>query len=145
MKIAISDGKVICAECGPYYMDLRQTGRFKWDGKTKTMRGDDCYITMQALNGVCSLPPYAKEVYEKHKAVHDAMEEQRRAEKPELLCPVPVKNCELMGHQIVGVNMALLLFGVVGSGAPGGHALRGADDSGIGDPSPTGSVGGADE
>ena len=113
MKIAISDGKVICADCGPYYMDLRQTGRFKWDGKTKTMRGDDCYITMQALNEVCTLPPYAKEVYEKHKAVHDAMEAQRRAEKPELLCPVPVKNCELMGHQIVGVNMALLLFGVV--------------------------------
>lgn len=142
MKIAISDGKVICAECGPYYMDLRQTGRFKWDGKTKTMRGDDCYITMQALNEVCTLPPYAKDVYEKHKAVHDAMEAQRRAEKPELLCPVPVKNCELMRHQIVGVNMALLLFGVVGSGVPGDHALRNGRTHGC---APTGSDGGADE
>lgn len=113
MKIALHEGKVICAECGPYFDQLRQTGRFIWDRKTQTMQGSLCRITLQALSECCKLPPQAAAELSRQNAVYKAMEEQRRTAKPKLLSPVPIKNCELMGHQVAGVNMALLLFGLI--------------------------------
>ena len=113
MKIAMVDGKIICADCGAYFQKLRDTGRFTWDRKTKTMQGDLCRLTLQALSECCKLPPNAAAQYQKEQEIYEAMEEQRRSKEPKLLTSVPLKNCELMKHQIVGINMALLLFGLV--------------------------------
>lgn len=116
MKIALHEGLIICADCGPYFEHLRSTGRFRWDRRSKTMRGDICYISLKALNECCNLPPNVRAEYERLKSIQEAMELQRKSEQPKLLIPVPVKNCELMRHQIVGVNMALLLFGAAKGG-----------------------------
>lgn len=111
MKIALLDGKIICADVGPYYEDLRATGRLKWNRTNKTMEGDAVLLTLEALSSCCRLPPNIQAEYDKLRAVSEKVEAQRKASEPVLLTPVPVKNCELMKHQIVGVNMALLLFG----------------------------------
>lgn len=113
MKIAMQNEQIICAEVGDYYEALRATGRFKWDRPSKTMRGDLCLLTLEALASVCRLPPQVDTEYRRLRRIADAMEEQRRCQEPVLLTDVPVKNCQLMRHQIIGINMALILFGVV--------------------------------
>ena len=113
MKIAMQNDRIICAEVGDYYESLRATGRFKWDRPSKTMRGDLCLITLEALASVCRLPPQVDAEYRRLRRIADALEEQRRSQDPSLLTAVPVKNCKLMRHQIIGINMALTLFGVV--------------------------------
>lgn len=113
MKIAMQNDRIVCAEVGDYYEALRATGRFRWDRPSRTMRGDLCLITLEALASVCRLPPQIDAEYRRLRRIADAMEEQRRSQDPSLLTAVPVKNCKLMRHQIIGINMALILFGVV--------------------------------
>lgn len=113
MKIAMQNGQIICAEVGDYYEALRATGRFKWDRPSKTMRGDLCLITLEALASVCRLPPQLDAECRHLRRIAEAMEEQRKCPNPVLLTEAPVKNCKLMRHQIIGINMALILFGAV--------------------------------
>lgn len=113
MKIAIHEGEVICAEVGPYYESLRQTGRFKWSRSDKTMRGDDCLITLDALAACCKLPANVAARRDHLQKIADAIERQRATEKPIPLVEFPIKNAELMSHQIAGANMALLQFGAI--------------------------------
>lgn len=49
MKLAIIDSEIVCAEIGPYYEQLRDTGRFRWNRRDKTMRALMCLDSLEAL------------------------------------------------------------------------------------------------
>ena len=112
MKIAVVDDEIICAECGSYYENLRQTGRFKWNRSDKTMRGRFCLITLNALAECCKLPPKIAEQRDRLRAVAAAIQAQKESEAAVPLVEYPVK-ADLMVHQIKCANMALLQFGAV--------------------------------
>lgn len=113
MKVAIVDNEVVCAEVGGYYDPLRATGRFRWIRKDKTMRGRFCLATLDALASCCKLPPDIASERERLRALSDAIELQRADDEPKPLVQFPIKDAELMKHQVRGANMALLIFGAV--------------------------------
>ena len=47
MKVAIIDSEIVCAEIGPYYEQLRDTGRFRWNRRDKTMRARMCLDSLE--------------------------------------------------------------------------------------------------
>lgn len=113
MKLAIIDSEIVCAEVGPYYDQLRDTGRFRWNRRDKTMRARMCLDSLEALSSCCKLPPHLASELLRLRALSDAVEAQRADDNPKPLVPFPIKNAVLMKHQIRGANMALLIFGAV--------------------------------
>ena len=120
MKVAIVGNEVVCAEVGPYYEQLRDTGRFRWNRRDKTMRARMCLDSLEALSSCCKLPQNIALERERLRVLSDAVEAQRADRDPKPIVPYPIKNAALMKHQIVGANMALLIFGAVP--AEGGNA-----------------------
>ena len=113
MKLAIIDSEIVCAEVGPYYEQLRDTGRFRWNRRDKTMRARMCLDSLEALSSCCKLPPHLASELLRLRELRDAVERQRTSENPVPLLRYPIKNAELMKHQVRGANMALLVFGAV--------------------------------
>lgn len=120
MKVAIVGNEVVCAEVGGYYEPLRSTGQFRWSRKDKTMRARMGLTALDALASCCKLPPHIALERERLRVLSDAVEAQRADRDPKPIVPYPIKNAALMKHQIVGANMALLIFGAVP--AEGGNA-----------------------
>ena len=50
MKLAIVDSEIVCAEVGPYYEKLRDTGRFRWNRRDKTMRARMYLDSLETLS-----------------------------------------------------------------------------------------------
>lgn len=119
MKLAIIGSEIVCAEIGPYYEQLRDTGRFRWNRRDKTMRARMCLDSLEALSSCCKLPPHLASELLRLRALRDAAERQRASEDPVPLLRYPIKNAELMKHQVRGANMALLVFGAVRDEAGG--------------------------
>ena len=111
MKLAIVDSEIVCAEVGPYCEQLRDTGRFRWNRRDKTMRARMCLDSLEALSSCCKLPPHLASELLRMRAMRDAVERQRASENPVPLLRYPIKNAELMKHQVRGANMARLVFG----------------------------------
>lgn len=115
MNISIIGNDVILHDVGWYYDQLKETGRFKWNKRDKAMHGALCLDTMQALASVYKLPPDIAAVRDKLKAHDDLLKKERETEHPVPLVHYPIKNAELMAHQIRGANLAAIQFGLEGS------------------------------
>lgn len=94
------------------YQLIRNTGKCKWDKKRQLLIGPADLELLEQLNHIIRLPQSIAAEYQKLKAVQVAIDDERMNEDPKPLLDLPVK-IPLFKHQIRGVNMALLTFGVV--------------------------------
>ena len=113
MKFHIDGDTVVLSQVGEYYDRIADTGQFKWNRRNKTMEAPMTVESLGALlQAVGRLPPLLQDrlrILERRDAM---LQEQRESldKDPKPLFDYPVK-AKLMRHQIVGANMAMIVFG----------------------------------
>ena len=113
MEIAMKDGELLMRNLdNVQYQLIRNTGKCKWDKKRQLLIGPADIELLEQLNRIIRLPESIAKEYKRLKAVQDAIDKERMNEDPKPLIDLPVK-IPLFKHQVRGVNMALLTFGVV--------------------------------
>ena len=113
MEIAMKDGELLMRNMDDVqYQMIRNTGKCKWDKKRQLLIGPADLELLEYLNHIIRLPQNIAAEYKKLKTVQVAIDTERMNEDPKPLLDLPVK-IPLFKHQIRGVNMALLTFGVV--------------------------------
>ena len=113
MEIAMKNGELLMRNMDSVqYQLIRNTGKCKWDKKRQLLIGPADLELLEQLNHIIRLPQSIAAEYQKLKAVQVAIDDERMNEDPKPLLDLPVK-IPLFKHQIRGVNMALLTFGVV--------------------------------
>lgn len=113
MEIALKDGELLMRNLDNIQFQLiRGTGKCKWDKKRQLLIGPADIELLEQLNRIIRLPQSIADEYKRLKAVQDAIDKERMNEDPKPLIDLPVK-IPLFKHQVRGVNMALLTFGVV--------------------------------
>ena len=116
MEIAMKNGELLMRNMDSVqYQLIRNTGKCKWDKKRQLLIGPADLELLEHLNHIIRLPQSIAAEYQKLKAVQVAIDDERMNEDPKPLLDLPVK-IPLFKHQIRGVNMALLTFGVVEPG-----------------------------
>ena len=113
MEIAMKNGELLMRNLDNIqYQLIRNTGKCKWDKKRQLLIGPADLELLEYLNHIIRLPQNIATEYKRLKAVQVAIDSERMNENPKPLLDLPVK-IPLFKHQIRGVNMALLTFGVV--------------------------------
>lgn len=113
MEIAMKNGELLMRNMdNVQYQLIRNTGKCKWDKKRQLLIGPADLELLEQLNRIIRLPQSIATEYQRLKAVQVAIDAVRMNEDPKPLLELPVK-IPLFKHQIRGVNMALLTFGVV--------------------------------
>lgn len=113
MKFHIDGDTVVLSQVGEYYDKIADTGQFKWNRRNKTMEAPMTVESLGALlRAVGRLPPLLQDrlkILERRDAM---LQEQRENldKDPNPLFDYPVK-AKLMRHQVVGANMAMIVFG----------------------------------
>ena len=113
MKFHIDGDTVVLSQVGEYYDKIADTGQFKWNRRNKTM---EATMTVESLNAlyqaVGRLPPLLGAQLIRLQQKDRMLQEQRESldKDPKPLFDYPVK-ATLMRHQIVGANMAMIVFG----------------------------------
>lgn len=113
MKFHIDGDTVVLSQVGEYYDKIADTGQFRWNRRNKTMEAPMTVESLGALlQAVGRLPPLLQDrlkILERRDAM---LQEQRESldKDPKPLFDYPVK-ATLMRHQIVGANMAMIVFG----------------------------------
>ena len=113
MKFHIDGDTVVLSQVGEYYDRIADTGQFRWNRRNKTMEAPMTVESLGALlQAVGRLPPLLQDrlrILERRDAM---LQEQRESldKDPKPLFDYPVK-ATLMRHQIVGANMAMIVFG----------------------------------
>ena len=113
MKFHIDGDTVVLSQVGEYYDKIADTGQFKWNRRNKTMEAPMTVESLGALlRAVGRLPPLLQDrlkILERRDAM---LQEQRENldKDPNPLFDYPV-NAKLMRHQVVGANMAMIVFG----------------------------------
>lgn len=116
MKFHIDGDTVVLSQVGEYYDKIADTGEFTWNRRNKTM---EAHMTVQSLESLLSavgrLPPLLLEHLARLREKDKMLQEQRESldKDPKPLFNYPVK-ANLMRHQIVGANMAMIVFGETG-------------------------------
>lgn len=113
MEIAMKNGELLMRNMdNVQYQLIRNTGKCKWDKKRQLLIGPADLELLEQLHRIIRLPQSIAAEYQRLKAVQVAIDDERMNEDPKPLLDLPVK-IQLFKHQIRGVNMALLTFGVV--------------------------------
>ena len=113
MEIAMKDGELLMRNMDSVqYQLIRNTGKCKWDKKRQLLIGPADLELLEHLNHIIRLPQNIAAEYKKLKAIQVAVDAERMNPEPVSMLDLPVK-IPLFKHQIRGVNMALLTFGVV--------------------------------
>lgn len=113
MEIAMKDGELLMRNMdNVQYQLIRNTGKCKWYKQKKMLIGPADLELLEQLHRIIRLPQNIEAEYQRLKAVQVAIDVERLNEDPKPLLDLPVK-IPLFKHQIRGVNMALLTFGVV--------------------------------
>lgn len=113
MEIAMKNGELLMRNMdNVQYQLIRNTGKCKWDKKRQLLIGPADLELLEQLNQIIRLPQSIAAEYQRLKAVQVAIDDERMNEDPKPLLDLPVK-IPLFKHQVRGVNMALITFGVV--------------------------------
>ncbi len=113
MEIAMKNGELLMRNMDNIqYQLIRNTGKCKWDKKRQLLIGPADLELLEQLHRIIRLPQSIAAEYQRLKAVQVAIDDERMNEDPKPLLDLPVK-IPLFKHQVRGVNMALLTFGVV--------------------------------
>ena len=110
MRVAIKDGDVVLADVGGAYQTLRSAG-FRWVKADQTLRAP---VTAELLTWLCDhygMPEFVRAERAKLLRRRAAIEAERSNPMPTPITDYHV-NANLYAHQIRGVNMALLTFGI---------------------------------
>ena len=113
MKFHIDGDTVVLSQVGEYYDRIADTGQFKWNRRNKTMEAVMSVESLNALHdAVGRLPPLLGAHLIRLQQQDRMLQEQRGSldKDPQPLFDYPVK-ATLMRHQIVGANMAMIVFG----------------------------------
>lgn len=115
MKYSIQDGIIVLSQVGNYYEALRESGRFHWDRRSKSMRAPLSVEAINILEDAADghLPRQLREERDvlEHRAKMLQYQREHLADDVVGLVHYPVK-ANLMRHQLAGANMALITFGL---------------------------------
>lgn len=113
MKMALQGNTLLIKEAdNVQFTVIKSWNKMKWDKKAQILRGVADLELLDRLTRLVRLPPPVECRRSHLRAVQDAVDRQRVAQKPEPLYKYPVK-LPLYAHQIRASNMALLTFGWV--------------------------------
>lgn len=114
MKYSVKGDELVLSQVGEGYEALANTGLFRWNRRDKTMRATVAIESITALEDIYHRLPEPLQILRRQLQRRDhLMQSQRESldKSPVPLVRYPVK-AQLMRHQIVGANMALIQFGL---------------------------------
>lgn len=114
MKYSVKGDELVLSQVGEGYEALANTGLFRWNRRDKTMRATVAIESITALEDIYHRLPEPLQILRRQLQRRDhLMQIQRESldKSPVPLVRYPVK-AQLMRHQIVGANMALIQFGL---------------------------------
>lgn len=115
---SVKGDELVLSQVGDAYNQIANTGLFKWRKADKTMRATLSIDSITALENIFHRLPEPlraeRDKLQRREAMLQAQREQLDG-NPKPLVHYPVK-ANLMRHQIVGANMALIAFGMFDEG-----------------------------
>lgn len=115
MKVALQDGILRVREVSDFqYKILRDSGRLKWDKTLKELRGQASLEVLDILAGMVTGLPNQIEAYRQLlRKEQEAVDKLRLQENPApLVTPQLKEGITPFSHQITGMNIAMILFGL---------------------------------
>lgn len=113
MKMKIENGQVIIADVDNIqYQIIKSWNLTRWDKAKKWITGPVSRDLLNKLSELVRLPEPIEAERQRMNEVQRAVDAERMKENPVPLCKFPVK-IDLFKHQIRGVNMALITFGLI--------------------------------
>lgn len=114
MKYSIQGGDIVLSQVGEYYEPIFRAGVYRWNRRDRTLRAPVTLESLQALESAAGRLPEPLRVQLRVLQRRERMLQTQRellTGDPKPLAHYPVK-ARLMRHQIVGANMALIVFGM---------------------------------
>lgn len=111
---SIRGDELVLSQVGDAYSQIVNTGLFKWRKADRTMRAPVSIESITALENIFHRLPEPLRAERKKLRRRERMLQEQREQldgDPKPLVHYPVK-ANLMRHQIVGANMALIAFGL---------------------------------
>ena len=111
---SIRGDELVLSQVGDAYNQIANTGLFKWRKADKSMRATLSIDSITALEDIFHRLPEPLRAERARLQLRERMLQEQREQldgDPKPLVRYPVK-ANLMRHQIVGANMALIAFGL---------------------------------
>ena len=111
---SIRGDELVLSQVGDAYNQIANTGLYKWRKADKTMRATLSIDSITALEDIFHRLPEPLRTERARLQLRERMLQEQREQldgDPKPLVHYPVK-ANLMRHQIVGANMALIAFGL---------------------------------
>ena len=113
MKMALKDNQILIKEAdNNQYMIIKSWQKMKWSKAQQMLYGPADAELLNKLAGLVALPPVIEEYRKKLNIIAEAVDRERLKDDPKPMYKFPVKK-KLYKHQIRGVNMALMVFGLL--------------------------------
>lgn len=114
MKIALKNGTVFLKDVdADRFAVIKSWGLMKYDRTRQMLVGAETLELLNKLLMFGAMPSYIETERKTLLAIETAINDERLKDEPALLCPVPLKpGIKLFKHQIRGINMALIRFGL---------------------------------
>lgn len=111
--MALKDGQVLIKEAdNNQFLIIKSWAKMKWDKGQQMLYGPADIELLNRLAGLVRLPGPIEQERQQMNRVAQAVDAERMREDPKPLYKYPVK-LPLYKHQIRGVNMALMVFGLI--------------------------------
>lgn len=113
MKMALKDNQILIKEAdNNQYMIIKSWQKMKWSKAQQMLYGPADAELLNKLAGLVALPPVIEQYRQKLNKIAEAVDRERLNDEPKPMYEFPVK-MKLYKHQIRGVNMALMVFGLL--------------------------------
>lgn len=113
MKMALKDGTLFLIEAdNTQFAIIKSWNKMRWNKQRQWLEGPATAELLNKLASITKLSPAAEAERQRLNSIQEAVDQERMAEEPAPLYRFPVK-ANLFKHQIRGVNMCLLTFGLI--------------------------------
>lgn len=113
MRMAMNNGQLLIKDANTeQFMIIKSWNKMKWSKAEQLLYAPVDIELLNRLAGIVRLPEPIEQERQRLNKIAEAVDRERLREDPEPLYKFPVK-MKLYKHQIRGVNMALMTFGLL--------------------------------